>query len=274
MDRQETEHIIDELEAMKQFSSTDAYAGLQNKIKHKKRQRRKRLQFISIGSAVAAIVLVVIWTQFMTVRVSNPNSMPLSHHLKDGSTVTLNMYSQISYKRTFNHRTIKLKGEAFFEVTPNTQSPFVVKTSNANIKVVGTSFNVLCNEVNNSTEVLVKSGIVELSSNHLQDKTINLEVNDYAIARNKTLDKQQLTDLNYMAWRDHKITFKNQPLSEVVATLNRVYHTDIQLSNKALDTIQLSSTYYQLSCEEVLTSICITLDLQQKQQGNHYILSK
>ena len=65
--------------------------------------------------------------------------------LADGTNVWLNSDSKLKFPLHFvgNQRAVYLEGEAFFEVTSDSLKPFVVKTAEANVKVLGTSFNVM-----------------------------------------------------------------------------------------------------------------------------------
>ncbi len=60
---------------------------------------------------------------------------------------------------------MKLRGEAFFEIAPDASKPFIIDAGEANIKVVGTSFNVITNNPESEVEVFVKTGKVLVSDN-------------------------------------------------------------------------------------------------------------
>jgi len=91
--------------------------------------------------------------------------------LPDGTKVSLNKNSKIVYPRHFanNHRDIDLIGEAFFDVKRDTTKPFSIKTGEAIIEVLGTSFNVI-NKRNKVVEVNVKSGKVSLKNKRNKKK--------------------------------------------------------------------------------------------------------
>lgn len=83
-------------------------------------------------------------------------------NLPDGSIVTLNRNSSLSYARDFNSklRRVVLQGEAFFEVTKDAHRPFVIATGEAMVKVVGTSFNVSAYDADPDVTVTVAEGRV------------------------------------------------------------------------------------------------------------------
>ena len=55
-----------------------------------------------------------------------------------------------------------LAGEAFFEISPDVSKPFIIDAGKANVKVVGTSFNVITKNTESDVEVFVKTGKVVL----------------------------------------------------------------------------------------------------------------
>ena len=98
--------------------------------------------------AVAASIVLLIavgagfWLQPTTLTA--PTGERLAATLPDGSTVELNSGARLSYARAFGGkaRTVRLTGEAFFDVAHDAQKPFMVKTFNADVTVLGTRFNV------------------------------------------------------------------------------------------------------------------------------------
>ncbi len=85
--------------------------------------------------------------------------------LSDGSVVWLNAGSSLSYNKDFSDkfREVYLKGEAYFEVTPDSLKPFVVKSESLNVKVLGTTFNVRTYEDENLVNVVLRTGRVDVS---------------------------------------------------------------------------------------------------------------
>jgi ferric-dicitrate binding protein FerR (iron transport regulator) len=83
--------------------------------------------------------------------------------LPDGSQVYLNRNTSVSYDKNFNPRTIEVKGEAFFSVVSG-ENPFVVQTSQGEVTVVGTEFDVKSEA--EELEVEVEEGVVDLKTKH------------------------------------------------------------------------------------------------------------
>lgn len=96
--------------------------------------------------------------------------------LPDGTIVHLNSESKLTYTPDFNGklREVVLEGEAFFEVTPNKEKPFIVKTSVFDVEVLGTSFNVSVYNDENIVETALMEGKVKLTMQGCPSKPVYL----------------------------------------------------------------------------------------------------
>ena len=88
--------------------------------------------------------------------------------LPDGSSVYLRENSELSYPEVFasSVREVKIKGEAFFEVTPNSEQPFIVDASGLSVKVLGTSFSVQTSDQGNEISEILVEGTASLNNAH------------------------------------------------------------------------------------------------------------
>ncbi|MGS2764730.1 FecR family protein [Sinomicrobium sp. M5D2P9] len=87
------------------------------------------------------------------------------HTLPDGTTVTLQSESTLTFPESFRNRIreVELEGEAFFEVAEDKEKPFSVKAGGLTLKVPGTSFNIRAYETEKKTVISVISGKVLVS---------------------------------------------------------------------------------------------------------------
>ena len=97
-------------------------------------------------------------------QTKNNSEVPKLIFLSDQSQVRLEPGATIYFPSQFDslNRTVYLDGDAFFEITPNKNKPFVVHANNIITRVVGTSFTIKENKLTKSTEVAVITGIVEV----------------------------------------------------------------------------------------------------------------
>lgn len=275
MNTDNTQHIIDELEAIEQFSASKTFPAMQDKIRQldKSKRRKRILLFTSSIASTAAIILLVLMLQVSSIEINNDSNSPLSHLLPDGSTVELNKDAELKYAKGFSRgRKIKLSGEAFFDIVSDVDNPFSISVGKSKVKVLGTSFNVKHNLKSNKVEVFVKSGRVLLSNNDTY--ALELTAKQYGVANGSSLKLESMEDINYMAWKDHKLTFEDSQLPYIIKTLEESYHIDITLANKDLSDLLLSTTFHQLTIDEIITSICLTLNLKHQKTEEGFVLSQ
>lgn len=165
----------------------------------------------------------------------------MKHTLPDGTIVTLNKNSTLSYPGAFaaNTRNVTLNGEAFFDVTPDKSKPFIIDAGNSSVKVVGTSFNV--KNRNNITEVIVETGIVEVANRH---NAVRLNPGQKATVTqaNDAPVMEQTPDQFYNYYRTNLLVFDGTPLLKVVAVLNEAFDSYIEITNPSLRTLPVNST--------------------------------
>ena len=202
--------------------------------------------------------------------------------LPDGSVVALNSNSKLEFPKKFknNIREVTITGEAFFDVVPNPEKPFIINAGNAQIKVLGTSFNVSAYPENEMVEVVVETGKVQVVCNEklntLEAKEILLNPGEKGILLNSPgkLEKTVNTDTNYLAWKTHNLIFDNTPLNEVVYSLNKTYHTEIQLKGENLENLALTAQFERKPIDFILNVIQLTFGLKLEQENDRYILTE
>ena len=154
--------------------------------------------------------------------------------LSDGTQVTLNANTTISYPETFSGdlREVSLRGEAFFDVTHNPEKPFMVATGNGmKIQVLGTVFNVKSYPEDLNVETTLVSGKVKVVEEH-KNKTVVLTPSQRATYV-KDADKLIVDNVetkNLTAWREGKLIYDETPIRQVIGDLKRKYKVDNPLS--------------------------------------------
>jgi ferric-dicitrate binding protein FerR (iron transport regulator) len=162
-----------------------------------------------------------------------------------------------------------LQGEAFFNVTANKEKPFVITVNDVEVKVVGTSFNIKTS--NGQTEVIVKTGIVEVTRN---GKTIRLLPNEKTVtpAGDTALFKTQISDKLYDYYQTKEFVCDNTPLWRLVQVLNEAYQSNIVIGREELRNLRLNTTFSNESLDNVLDIIAKTFQLQVVKTENQIIL--
>ena len=194
--------------------------------------------------------------------------------LADGSVIHLNANSELKYPKSFNKkiRKVKLIGEAFFEVAGNHGKAFIIETGNAEIKVLGTSFNVLAPKNNEFVEVLVESGSVSFSSRQ-NENNIVLKKGDFARLDENKIQKLILEDYNYLSWKTKILDFRNKKLEDVIFILNRTYLANIKFDSDLIKELRLTSKYDNIDLDTIIKSICLTFDLKSEKTNDGIFLT-
>lgn len=177
-----------------------------------------------------------------------------THTLPDGTTVILNANSEITFPKEFGkERLVRLNGEAFFDVKRDEAHPFIISAGEAVVSVLGTSFNVRAYSGDKEIDVRVETGLVEVA-NREKTERIELEAGMAATLEKKSgkVQVDTVADVNEEFWRTKSLIFRQTEMTMVVATLNSVFESNIELSSEAIMDCPLTATYETTSLDEVL----------------------
>lgn len=195
------------------------------------------------------------------------DNMLVEQTLPDGSSVALNANSKLEYAKDFDGelREVKLKGEAFFEVQPNAEKPFVIDAGEGFVKVLGTSFNVEAKE-GSDIRVHVVTGRVQLSlPNAIADTSmVILEVGETGIIDHKTkrVYKESPMYEDALFWINKKLVFNKVPLPRVFEVLEKNYKLSFSAYDKSVEKCLLTARFEKESIESILEVISATFNIQ------------
>jgi transmembrane sensor len=162
--------------------------------------------------------------------------------LSDGTKVWLNSATTIKYPITFaaNSRDVYLEeGEAFFEVTENKKSPFIVHTSKMNVNVLGTSFNVRAYSAENQLATTLVTGKVLINQSK-NGKEYTLIPNEQAILSDEEIDIVSVDVDRFIAWKNGRILFEENTLEEIFNDLSRWYNIDVDYTSSEVKNLRFS----------------------------------
>ncbi|MEJ4089533.1 FecR family protein [Galbibacter orientalis] len=169
--------------------------------------------------------------------------------LKDGSKVQLNSESKLIVTSDFNdsNRTVKLFGEAFFEVTRNKEKPFIVETEQGFlVKVLGTKFNVKAYDNDLTAQTTLVSGKVEIYKPHKSAPEITLKPKQTVVFNKseKTINLIKNASIQQStSWRDGILTFDNTSFGEVIKNLERWYNVTIIIKDSSIENYSFSGKF-------------------------------
>jgi len=207
-------------------------------------------------------------------EISTTRGQTKEYMLIDGTRITLNSQSKLTIPSNYNNneRYVEITGEAFFDVTPNREKPFIVASKEMQVKVLGTSFNVKAYEEDSSLGITVSTGKVMVSIPK-EDMQMRIEPMEHLNVNKQTgeLSKVSLEDNGYVKWIEGSLFFEKEPLSEVLKAINRKYDRNIELLDKMYNPI-ISGTHDNKSLEAVIEAICFTTGLKYREEGQNIIL--
>ncbi len=195
--------------------------------------------------------------------------------LADGSVVYLNANSKIYYPETFEGetRTIEFEGDGFFEIAKDPDKPFIIKAKKAEIKVLGTSFNVNTKKGEDKVEVLVETGKVQLSSVKGGSPEILTPGEIGKLDDNKVV-KAPNKDKNYLSWKTRILNFEDVQFDQTLDVLSRAYNINFEYDKAEIDNDGVYTTFNGASIDSVLKIICDLKQLKHKKEGNTIVLTK
>ena len=176
--------------------------------------------------------------------------------LPDGSTVMLNEGSELSYRESYGtrDREVTLTGEAYFDVKPDPQKPFLVRSGNVTTKVLGTAFDVKAYPQQEEIVVTVTRGKVQVLED---ERALDVITPDQQIAVNT--DTRQFTKANVNAavaigWTNNFLILDHVTLEEAATIIGDRYNVKIELANEKLKACRIMATFLDNeSLEHVLT---------------------
>ena len=184
-----------------------------------------------------------------------PKGQRLTFILPDSSTVILNSGSEIKYSSDFGtQRDIWLKGEAFFKVTKNINSPFIVHTNDFNVKVLGTEFNVNSTTINQT--VSLAKGKVNIVLKESKDE-INLIPNEELVwnAKTKAVIKRNFNAIKILAWKDNILLLDDVKIEDALAKINQFYGVNFVIKDSAIAKQRIKGAFKNQTIDEFITSL-------------------
>jgi transmembrane sensor len=165
--------------------------------------------------------------------------------LPDGSTVELNARSRVKVRLTEHRRDVALiEGQALFSVAKDKQRPFVVRAGDAEVRAVGTEFDVYKKQA--ETVVTVVEGRVETYSgaDGANAAAIMLSAGEQLTVLPHTVTKPTRADtVAATAWVQKRLIFEETPLNEVAEEFNRYNRRPLAIDDAELQTLKISGVY-------------------------------
>ncbi len=197
--------------------------------------------------------------------------------LPDGSEVTLNSNSELSYPEKFRagKREVRLVGEAFFKVERNPENPFRVSVDEkAMVEVLGTSFNIRSEQAGETISLFVVEGRVLFSTEKEEQSGLILNMDEQATLKDGILKREDEIDLNILSWKTGILHFDQSNIADVVNELEFHYKREIVLNEDISRDLLFTSTIDNQDLESVLEELSMVLGLAISYKDDLILISK
>ncbi|SMG34477.1 FecR family protein [Sphingobacterium psychroaquaticum] len=156
--------------------------------------------------------------------------------LPDGTKVRLNAATSLTYPLQFTDsiRQVTVAGEAYFEVAHNAKKPFVVKSEQQSITVLGTKFNIDTYSEVGKTRTTLVSGRLQLQQ-YATNKKIVLTPGQEATLNKNSWAVQVVDTENSILWTEGYINLNKQKLEQILSNLSRWYDVDFSIVDRKIE---------------------------------------
>ncbi len=191
--------------------------------------------------------------------------------LPDGTRVWLNPGSSLTYSENMMNegiRDVRLWGQAYFDVAPGKENPFILQLGDVGLKVTGTSFNARNYKDDTNIEIVLKTGEVKLFEGFYADavKFTLLQAGEMARFTKGTHEfKIEKTNVDkYISWTQGILMFRDNHLSEVFKQMERWYNVRILVEDPEINNYLFTATIKNEKLDRILRLIEYTSNLECK----------
>jgi transmembrane sensor len=242
----------------------------------------KRRRNIRIAAAIALIICMSISLKMLINNTKEETVVyaaiteVVERKLPDGSKISMNKNTKLSYEVKNNVREVKLEGEAYFEVVHNEKQPFVINVDGVKIKDIGTEFNVKAFPNTDEVEVKVNEGEVQLFTENSEG--LKLVKGEKAIFKRSSKQFTKVTTNmfdNTASYHSKVLNFKGSKLQDALEQLNELAGTNIKLSNPKLGEcpINVSFDLNAQTIPEILSVIAEIMGMKVQKINDGYVLN-
>ncbi|MBW7891253.1 MAG: FecR domain-containing protein [Chitinophagaceae bacterium] len=188
--------------------------------------------------------------------------------LADGTEVWLSPSSTLEYPEVFKatHREVRLSGEAFFEVAPDKNHPFIIYSGGIETKVLGTSFNISAYDSQEEVAVTVVTGKVNVTNtNAAEIEKIELNANQRAVFYKPTTklvkEEKAITDAPDMLKRkEGMFVYRNEKLQKLINDLEEYFGKTVHVSAQIKDCKVMANFYVTDHLMDILEPIALSIN--------------
>ncbi|WBX74597.1 FecR domain-containing protein [Tenacibaculum pacificus] len=259
------------------FAWNDFEAKILEREQKIKKNTFNKNRWLAIAVSVILFISIGIYTFVQNNITSYTSGFGEILHIKlqDGSLVTLNSNSTISYSKE-TPREVTLNGEAYFEVAKKetTNAKFWVFTNDLKVEVYGTKFNVKSNT--DKTQVFLEEGNIWLAlKNGTAKKMIPGDLVSFSVNEDKILEnRSKVLATENTSWKTGILTFNNATLSKVFKKVSEAYGYEVVFKNTDLKNILISGAIPTSNLEICLKAIEKSVNVIITKENTKLVVSK
>lgn len=207
--------------------------------------------------------------------IETPNGGQYRVRLPDGSNVWLNAGSKLTYPSSFTarkNRRVDLIGEAYFEVARDKSHPFIVKTIQQEVEVLGTHFNINSYNDESAVKTTLLEGSVKVTGINGTGKVLKPGQQSDLTANNikiKNID----TELA-VAWKNNLFIFESDDIRYIMRMIARWYNVEVEYVGEIPDDKFGGAVSRFENVSEVLKSLESTGRVKFKLEGRRILVTK
>jgi len=254
-----------EMEVASNDNTYKALDKVKNRIKQIENPKKHlRIRRMLLGSAAVIIPILLIFGSYLyinqdpkMIEVVTSINQQKQCTLADGTTILLNSCTKITYPSKFKDTTriVTLEGEAYFSVASDSAKPFIVKTSNLSVRVLGTKFNISAYPTNDRTIATLNSGKIQVDIQSRKTNSKYILKPNQEIVINK-IDNSVLINTvtgENSSWKDGSLVFQDATFNDIVNTIERRYGITVDYNKQAfLNTPYTIKFIHNESLEDIL----------------------
>ncbi|WP_119079204.1 FecR family protein [Chitinophaga alhagiae] len=216
--------------------------------------------------------------------------------LPDSTRVWLNVSSRLEYPRHMEQggREVYLRGEAYFEVAANAQHPFLVRTDDIQVQVLGTAFNLKAYREDGALETTLVEGKVAVNLRGGPERRQVLAPGEKLLLTRKTAastgegedwgaftaslqpasNGAEDNEVGESMWRKERLQFKDQSFTELARVMERWYNRRIVIRDAALNENRFSGEFRNEDITRALKALQLTADFTYELKGDTVFITQ
>ena len=268
-----------------QYDLEDAIRNFRDNIDKSENRHKRKIAFIQFVKYAAVFILALALPfsyNYVTQNTAQQSMTTIycafgdksNIILPDSTKVWLNSGSKLTFNSDFKHggRKVLLEGEAYFSVSKDKSNPFRVKTSDVEIKVLGTQFNVKAYPEEISVSTTLVEGSLQVSGPN-ENRLIKPDEKLIFDKRTGIMTLNKLTDTSPdIDWKKGRLVFRNESLEELETRLERWFDVDIVFADEQVKHRRFTGILERESILEVISYFDLSKYVECRIQGNKIII--